>query len=275
MSSAGFKINPKRFFQSTTLAAVLAIGSNFGGMTSTFLTNTNPTLFRSWKVDQLYGIDHFQRYIDSNNRFEFLYPDSWFLDQNVLLTRETIREKPLQLIGTKASKSYAKSPDIAFKDLNSKGKKNLSVLRATVLPGFSLSGTLGGPQEAAPKLLALIAPPSSGKKASLINVYNAKYDSKSSFLIKMSSAPQSEVSDSNDSDRGGVMNSNTNDPDAIVLEYRIEKEGTPLNQHCLAVIEYEGATDSLFTLTAMAPEPEWSVEEKKIRTIALSFHLNK
>jgi hypothetical protein len=115
----------------------LAIGANFAGITSTILTNTNPTFFRSLKVDQLYGINHFQRYIDTNNNhFEFLYPDNWFIDQNVLLTREIIREKPLQLQGIKTSQSFSKSPDIAFKDLNSKGKKNLSVLRATYQPSY-------------------------------------------------------------------------------------------------------------------------------------------
>jgi len=252
----------------------------------------------------LYGINHFQRYIDTNNNhFEFLYPDNWFIDQNVLLTREIIREKPLQLQGIKTSQSFAKSPDIAFKDVNSKGKKNLSVLRTTVIPGFSISGTLGSPNEAAPKLLALIAPSSSGKIANLLNVYNAKYDRDLGFLTKMTSSSSSsvtnvlslEVSNNNkdtmaivddsssssfDSDRNSGIStikspSSLNEPDAIVLEYRIEKEGTSLNQHCLAVISYEDATNSLYTLTAMVPETDWLNEGDRVRTIALSFHLNK
>lgn len=292
-ASFRIKLDTKRFIQSISLATSLAIGSNFVGITSNFMTNTNPIFFRSLKVDQLYGINHYQRYIDTNNKhFEFLYPDSWFIDQNILVTREIIREKPLQLQGSKNSKLFSKSPDIAFKDLNSKGKKNLSVLRATVLPGFSLSGTLGGPDEAAPKLLALIAPTSSDKTATLLDVYNARYDSSTGFLLRMTTSTVISAAapklDGNSVDRNSGRSgssgsdissessgSGMSEPDAIVLEYKIEKESTSLNQHCVAVITYEGATDSLYTLTAMAPEGEWKTEEERIRTIALSFHLNK
>ena len=46
------------------------------------------------------------------------------------------------------------------------GRENLSVIRSSVMPGFSLRGTLGEPAEAAERLLrTAIAPPGSGKYA--------------------------------------------------------------------------------------------------------------
>jgi len=46
------------------------------------------------------------------------------------------------------------------------GRENLSVIRSSVMIGFSLHGTLGEPAEAAERLLSsAIAPPGSGKLA--------------------------------------------------------------------------------------------------------------
>jgi hypothetical protein len=50
------------------------------------------------------------------------------------------------------------------KKSNVEVRENLSVIRSSVLPGFSLRGTLGSPNEAADRLLSsVIAPAASGK----------------------------------------------------------------------------------------------------------------
>jgi hypothetical protein len=223
----------KRFIGYNSLAVILAFGSNFLGSTSFIMTNTNPEYFRSLKFDQLYSIDGFQRYVDVNN-YEVLFPDHWIIDQKTVIAKEMKLEKPLQLQSSRTSVI----PDLAYTKPDSYGRENLSILKSKVLPGFSIKGTLGSPEEAGPKLMELIAPTSSNKKYTLLNIYE-----KSGMKPK------------------------------YVVEYLIEK-GDVFNQHCISVIAYKEPTLELYTLTAMAPESSWDKESDTIRKIADSFEIN-
>ena len=240
------KLDMKRFITYNLFALFLAIGANFVGMTSFFMTSTNPEYFRSLKLDQLYSIGGFNRYIDNDDKYEVMYPNNWIIDQNVLIAKEMKREKPLNLYGQSLMES--KTPSVAFSNPLSKGKENLSVLKSQVMSGFTVDGTLGTPEEAAPKLMEIIAPASSGKTYTLINAYKR------------------------DDININKLQDNSNSI-YYVIEYRIEKSSNNLNQHCISVITSRNQRNSLFTLTAMAPEPTWTINSQKITTIANSFHL--
>ena len=76
----------KRFILYNALAFALAIGANFLGITSTILTQSNPQYFRSLKLDQLYSIGGFRRYVSAENQYEFIVPDKWLIDQSIMLS---------------------------------------------------------------------------------------------------------------------------------------------------------------------------------------------
>ena len=239
------KLDVKRFIKYNSIAFVLAIGANFLGITTTIMSNTNPSYFRSLKLDKLYSINGYQRYVDDDNNgghnYEFIYPSEWSIDRSILLAREIKRETPETLLSTKTSAATKIRPDVAFTDINSKGKINVSILKSIVLPGFSLLNTLGSPIDAAPKLLSLIAPENSGKTYTLIRAEKNR-------------------------DPTGLTSP------SYLLEYNI-KNNNNLNQHCISIISYKQYTNSLYTLTAMAPESEWESNKEKVNTIAASFTL--
>ena len=84
ISAGSFDI--RRFVTFNALALILAIGANFLGMTSSILTSSNPEFFRSIKLDQLYSIGGFRRYVNSENKYEFIFPNRWLVDQSILLS---------------------------------------------------------------------------------------------------------------------------------------------------------------------------------------------
>ena len=240
------KLDVNRFIKYNSIAFVLAIGANFLGITSAIMSNTNPSYFRSLKLDKLYSINGYQRYVDDDNNgghnYEFIYPSEWSIDRSILVAREIKRETPEMLLSTKTSNNNNKiRPDVAFTDLKSKGKINVSILKSIVLPGFSLLNTLGTPIDAAPELLSLIAPENSGKTYTLIRAEKNR-------------------------DPTGLTSP------SYLLEYNI-KNNYNLNQHCISIISYKQYTNSLYTLTAMAPESEWDSNKEKVNTIAASFTL--
>lgn len=226
-------IDLKRFFAFNILGLVIALGANFLGVTS-FLLNTNPNYFRALKVDQLYSIGGFKRSIETNNKYEFTMPDNWLADQTLVLASARDRELPATF---KLRKSKILRPEVAFGPPGSDGRENVSVIKSTVMPGFSLEKVLGSPKDGAENLLAnVIAPPSSGKVSTLVDAYGESRD--------------------------GVP--------MYIFEYVIQK-GEKLNQHCISVVAASG-TD-LYTLTAMAPVSQWDSEGEKIAAVAKSFQL--
>ncbi|GMY21667.1 psbP domain-containing protein 7, chloroplastic [Fagus crenata] len=65
-------------------ASLVAIGANFGGITS-FLLGVSPKNGRDLKLDVLYDpIGGYSRCIDTNEGFEFIYLAKWFGDQTLL-----------------------------------------------------------------------------------------------------------------------------------------------------------------------------------------------
>lgn len=106
-----------------------------------------------------------------------------------------------------------------------------------------LQGTLGAPQQAAETLLATaIAPPGSGKNATLIGA-------RAEFR-----AP------------GGLV---------YEFEYIVKRESGPQQfaLHSLSVIAARPEEDALFTLTVLAPESRWREREGQLRQVADSFRL--
>lgn len=119
------------------------------------------------------------------------------------------------------------------------------MVKSSVMPGFTLQGTLGAPRQAAETLLATaIAPPGSGKNATLIGA-----------------------------------RAETREPGGLVyeFEYVVRRDEGPRRfaLHSLSVIAARPEEDTLFTLTVLAPESRWWEREKELRQVAGSFRLIK
>ena len=81
------EIDPLRFVSYNLLAISIALGANFLGVSTNIMSNTAPNYFRSIRVDQLYPIDGFRRYVDADNKYEFMFPSQWVIDQSILMTK--------------------------------------------------------------------------------------------------------------------------------------------------------------------------------------------
>ena len=223
-----------RFIGFNSLAIIIALGANFLGITTALISNTNPSYFRSLGVDQLYSINGFRRASNTEDKYEFIFPQDWVIDQSIYMNKVRARELP-QAMRTTARAGGIK-PDIAYGPPGSNGKENLSVVKSSVMPGFSLE-MLGTPQTAAERLLTeVIAPKASGKTYELLNSY-------------------SDV-------RSGL--------DAYTFEYTVKKDPY-FHQHAISVIVARGT--ELYTYTATAPEVEWATVQKDLVESAKSFEL--
>jgi hypothetical protein len=159
-------IDIKRFVTYNLLAVVLALGANFLGITSTLMSATNPTFFRSLGVDQLYAVEGYRRYSDVEDKYDFVFPSEWVMDQGVMTANARERELPMEL---RQRRSQVR-PRVAFGPVKGSGKENLSVIKSSVMPGFNIQTVLGTPKEAAELLLStVIAPPASGKSYTLLS----------------------------------------------------------------------------------------------------------
>jgi hypothetical protein len=238
-SNVALEIDPKRFFAYTTLAAILAIGSNFLGLTTAILSSSAPAIQAQYSaagLDEIYPISGFKKYYSRDNGYEYLYPGDWLADQTVLLANIRLKELPEDLRSRKMTRM---GPDSAFGPVGGDGRLNLSVIKNNVAPGFSLASTLGAPQAAAEYLLSrAIAPPGSGKETHLISA------SEKSF-------------------------SGTNIP-AYVFEYTVRK-GDSFYQHSISIIA--SRNDDLYTFTAVSPESSWKEVDHMLYASANSFRL--
>ena len=151
------KIDPVRFVSFALLAALLALGGNFLGVTEALLSNGPESVTSSAQslgLDQIYSVKGFKRYVSLDYGYEYVYPSTWLADQTITLSKVKMRETPSSL-----RYKLQNGPDSAFGPSASDGRINLSVVRSAVLPGFSLRGTLGDPKSAAEALLSkAIAP---------------------------------------------------------------------------------------------------------------------
>ena len=194
-----------RFISFTFLSILLALGANFLGVTSFLLSSTQPDYFSSLGLDQIYSINGFRKNIDNEKGYEFVFPDNWLIDQTTLIKNLNRRDNPIQV----RNKRNLLLPDVAYGPVNSDGKENLSVISSTVLPGFTLRGTLGDPVVAADTLLKnVIAPLNSDKTYELI--------------------------DAKEENRNGMP--------VFIFEYVLKRENSnnPLFQHTLSVIASRG-----------------------------------
>ena len=150
-------IDIKRFISFNLLAIALALGANFVGITSSLMTATNPVLFQTLKLDQLYPIDGYFRFVENNDGYEFQYPSNWLADQTVTLANARERELPMAIRERQSAKTGKVRPNaginfhqrldiltfvfstlssflwvsIAFGPMNSDGRDNVSLIKSS------------------------------------------------------------------------------------------------------------------------------------------------
>uniref|UniRef100_A0A1J3I8Q2 PsbP domain-containing protein 7, chloroplastic n=1 Tax=Noccaea caerulescens TaxID=107243 RepID=A0A1J3I8Q2_NOCCA len=120
-------------------SSVLAVGANFGGITS-FLLGLSPDLGRNLKLDVVYPIGGYSRCIDMVEGFEFIYPSTWVGDQTLLYRAAEKTEREISLDPPPARNSRRKNvnePVVAFGPPGSTGELNVSVIVSPVSPTFS------------------------------------------------------------------------------------------------------------------------------------------
>lgn len=237
-------IDPVRFISYNILAIALALGANFLGVTSTLMSNTSPAFFQSLKLDQLYTIGDFRRYVSNDDKYELIYPSNWEFDRDVLMAKMNMNEVPASM----REKSKRTLPDVALgppKGSIVRSKlNNVSVIKSKVLPGFQMRKTMGSPGDAAEFLLKnSIAPAASGKTYYLIQAYEV---------------PEPGYGDTK-----------------YIFEYVVRKADADgnlvFNQHSVSAIMAKESKNELFTLTFVAPDRDWSDRKEIAYKIAESF----
>ncbi|KAK6143922.1 hypothetical protein DH2020_024270 [Rehmannia glutinosa] len=131
----------RRLLSGTGAASVLAVGANFGGVTS-FLLGFSPEAARGLKLDALYPVGGYSRYIDTNEGFEFVYPESWLGDQTLLYraagkAERSLDPPPLGGSGGQGRRRNVNEPAVAFGPPGSTGELNVSVIVSPVPIDFS------------------------------------------------------------------------------------------------------------------------------------------
>ncbi|CAJ1976125.1 unnamed protein product [Sphenostylis stenocarpa] len=231
----------RRLFLGIGSASLVALGANFGGITS-FLLGLAPQSGRNLKLDVLYPIAGYSRCVDTKEGFEFIYPANWVGDQTVLYRAAKKREMERSLDPPPLNvrrRSNMNEPVVAFGPPGSTGEVNVSVIVSPVVaPDFSIEA-FGGPDEVGEAVVRSIT--GSGQrpdvKGTLIasslredSVRNAKY---------------------------------------YQLEFRVESPS--FRRHNVSVCCARGGR--LFTLNAQAPESEWPRLKSDFYRIANSFNL--
>ncbi|XP_074575773.1 psbP domain-containing protein 7, chloroplastic-like [Curcuma longa] len=237
--SAGFR---RRFFAGLSSASLVALGANFGGLTS-FLLGLSPELGRSLRLDVLYPVQGFARCLDSTHGFEFIYPEEWAGDQTLLYRAIGKAEAersldPLPSINGRQTARPVSEPVAAFGPPGSNGELNVSVIVSTVPRDFAIED-LGGPKEVGETVLRRIAGSKKGTdvNANLVDASVREDASKKVSYYK--------------------------------LEFRVVAPS--FRRRNVAVCCARGG--KLFTLHAQAPEAEWPKVKREFYAIADSFNL--
>ena len=185
------------------------------------------------------------RYVDSEGRFEFRYPERWVQDKKVFMDNADAayaRRSMDPLLASLPSRRPARSGVlVGFGPPGGDGSENLSLVSGPLRPGFSLRGTLGAPDEAARQLLADTIAKEGVREPSLLGATERR------------------------SDRSGRP--------LYQFEYRVDFPGSEAPPaHFVCVV---GATEStLFTLNARVPQPLWdATRAAETRQVAESFAL--
>ncbi|KAL9256038.1 PsbP domain-containing protein [Drosera capensis] len=121
----------RRLLYGVGSASLVAIGSNFAGITSKKL-GLSPKTGRNLKLDALNPIGGYSRCSDVDLGFEFIYPATWVAGQRSL--------DPPPLDGSKSSNNRRKKdingPAVAFGPPGSSGELNVSVIVSPVPLNF-------------------------------------------------------------------------------------------------------------------------------------------
>ncbi|XP_078158414.1 photosystem II reaction center PsbP family protein [Carex rostrata] len=224
-------------------ASLLAVGANFGGITS-FLLGISSNTARTLWLDVLYPVNGFTRCLDLTNGFEFIYPSNWVGDQTVLYREASKAEAqrsldlpPLSNGSTRPTRNFSE-PVAAFGPPGSNGELNVSVIVSTVPLDFKIEA-FGGPKEVGEVVLGRIAKSRKGTdiKATLVDAT--------------------------------LREDLENGVNYYKLEFRVE--GPSFRRHNVAVC---CARDGkLYTLNAQVPESSWVEVKRDLFQIADSFNL--
>ncbi|KAF9681576.1 hypothetical protein SADUNF_Sadunf05G0016000 [Salix dunnii] len=222
-------------------ASLVAVGANFGGITS-FLLGLSPESGRNVKLDVLYPIGGYSRCIETNEGFEFIYPATWVGDQRLLYraAEKTEYERSLDPPPLNNGKSVDRrrknvnEPVVAFGPPGSSGELNVSVIVSQVPPDFSIEA-FGGPKEVGEAVVRTITGSRLDVKGTLTES-SLREDS----LMKVN---------------------------YYKLEFRVESPA--FRRHNLAVCCARGGR--LYTLNAQAPESAWPNVKTDFYRIADSF----
>ncbi|XP_021282221.1 psbP domain-containing protein 7, chloroplastic [Herrania umbratica] len=222
-------------------ASLVAVGANFGGLTS-FLLGLSPEGGRNLKLDVLYPIEGFSRRIENNEGFEFIYPASWVGDQRLLYRAAERLERSLDPLPTSRLKSSNRprknvnEPIVAYGPPGSSGELNVSVIVSPVPLEFSIE-TFGGPKEVGEAVIRTITGQRPDVKGTLIESTVREDPSKNVKYYE--------------------------------LEFRVESPS--FQRHNVAVCCARGGR--LFTLNAQATESAWPEFQSAFYRIANSFSL--
>lgn len=227
----------RRIAQFVSLAVGVGLAGDLFGSTSALLSL--PPLrgpARTLGLDTYYSVGGTKRYVDSDERFEVVYPRTWLEDQAVYVARINRRAgvRPGDAEFFLQRRSNKPLPLVAFGPPGGGVRENLSVFKSEVAPGFSLEGTLGPPALAAQRLLdTAIAPPDSGKTAKLLDAFETY--------------------------------------DRYAFEYTLTLPSN-LTLHNLAVIAQRQGR-FLYTMTVVCPGDVWNDRRDVFENVASSFRL--
>ncbi|XP_061337993.1 psbP domain-containing protein 7, chloroplastic isoform X2 [Gastrolobium bilobum] len=216
-------------------ASLVAVGANFGGITS-FLLGLSPNNGRNLKLDLLYPIGGFKRCFDTREGFA-----NWVGDQTLLYRAAKKREMERSLDPPPLNvrtRSNISEPVVAFGPPGSSGELNVSVIVSSVAQGFSIEA-FGGPEEVGEAVVRTIT--GSGQRPDVKGT-----------LIKSS-----------------LRQDSVRNVTYYELEFRVESPS--FRRHNVSVCCARGGR--LFTLNAQAPESAWPVLKSDFYKIADSFSL--
>lgn len=224
-------------------ASLVAVGANFGGITS-FLLGLSPESGRNVKLDVLYPIGGYSRCIETNEGFEFIYPATWVGDQRLLYraAEKTEYERSLDpppLNDRKSSDGRRKNvnePVVAFGPPGSSGELNVSVIVSQVPPDFSIEA-FGGPKEVGEAVVRTIT--------------GSRLDVKGTLT------------------ESSLREDSLRKVNYYKLEFRVESPA--FHRHNLAVCCARAGR--LYTLNAQAPESAWPNVKADFYRIADSFSI--
>ncbi|EPS72461.1 hypothetical protein M569_02299, partial [Genlisea aurea] len=161
----------RRLLAGVGAASLIAVGANFGGVTS-FLLGFSPEAARGLKLDAVYPVGGFTRYVDAGEGFEFVYPESWLGDQTLLYRSAGKAERSLDLpplSGGAIIRKKINEPVVAFGPPASTGEVNVSVIVSPV--SSDLSTESSGGEEVVRRAVA-------GRGKGTVKAWNVRVDGK-------------------------------------------------------------------------------------------------